>query len=85
MAICNSWLCYKIDNKHCSNIKNKCTDLLSLRNNVANGVIARFNQQACSCKRGCPKKSSYDISVSPSTSDKGRKITPANLVRYDGN
>ena len=43
VAICNSWLEYKMDNEHSNNIKNKYMDLLSFRNDVANGLIAQSN------------------------------------------
>lgn len=85
MAVCNSWLEYRIDHNS-SNSKAKYMDLLQFRNDIVNGLIARSNQQACSRKRGRPMTSlSQDLPISPTISQKRRKVTPATSIRYDGN
>lgn len=85
LAVCNSWLEYRMDHES-SGQKDKYMDLLCFRNDIANGLIARSNQGACSRKRGRPTSClTDDISLSPTTSAKIGKATPPTSVRYDGN
>lgn len=89
MAICNSWLEYRID---CDNVKLKKKDqmdLLAFRNDIADGLLAfsSTTETPFSRKRGRPKITENGDKLSSPVIGKCRtnyEVAPSVSLRYDG-
>lgn len=90
LAICNSWLEYKIDCEK-NQIKAKdIMDLLAFRNDISDALITFSTQKIGIRKRGRPKTSENENSPTtsgtstPTSSKKKCEIAPPVSLRYDG-